>query len=336
MNYKKAKSYNTGQTYDNADLALIAKVMGRDVSAWTEADHAHIKAWQKSRRLQADGALGPATMREIRALVAPRKRVPLCISEARTIFAVAAAMLFFIDVSTHQRIDSWAQVAESCDGVIIKSGQGESGGDEDCERNVKGARAAGVKVLALYHYAQHFGHTEALKSRPSCPKKNAINLATACKAHGVKWGILDLEPEEVRLAIEQGWTAADFEAWTRAFVAEFSRFKGLRLAVYLSGETVKRSRVGAKVGGFDWLKDSGLPLWWAGYLDHDDTRPLEWGPPVGHLAGWPLDAAHQYRGGGDKKTKEDEGGKCPGIRGDVDNNCAPRNGWAGEMWRDAA
>ena len=336
MNYERAKEYNQRQGYSAESLDLIAKVMGRDVSAWEPEDIDHIKAWQKSRKLQADGGIGPATMREIRALVSPRRQVPLCISEARAIFADAAAMLFFIDVSTHQRIDSWARVGESCDGVIIKSGQGERGTDEDCDANVKGARAAGVKVLALYHYAQHFGHTEALRSRPSCPKKNAINLATACKAHGVKWGILDLEPEEVRLAIEQGWTAADFEAWSRAFVAEFSRFTGLRLAVYLSGETIKRSRVGLKVGGFDWLRDSGLPLWWAGYLDHDDTRPLEWGPPVGHLAGWPLDAAHQYRGGDNKKTKPDEGGKCPGIRGDVDTNCAPRAGWVGEMWRDAA
>lgn len=335
MNYKKAKSYNTGQTYDSADLDLIAKVMGRDVFAWTEADHLHIRAWQKSRKLQADGWIGPATMREIRSLAAPRVRVPLCISEARAIFAAAAAMLFFIDVSTHQRIDSWAQVGGACDGVIIKSGQGESGTDEDCAKNIEGARAAGVKVLALYHYAQHFGRA-AFDKRESCPKKNAINLATALKAHGVKWGVLDLEPDEVDRAVERGWTAADFEAWSRAFVAEFSRFTGLRLAVYLSGETVKRSRVGAKAGGFDWLRDSGLPLWWAGYLDHDDTRPLEWGPPVGHLAGWSLDAAHQYRGGDNKKTKPDEGGKCPGIRGDVDCNCAPRNGWAGEMLRDAA
>lgn len=336
MNYQSAKEYNQRQNYSAESLALIAKVMGRDVSAWTEADHLYIRGWQKSRRLQADGAIGPATIREIRSLAAPRKRVPLCISEARAIFAAAAAMLFFLDISHHQKVTDWRKVAESCDGVVIKATQGEDGRDPALDSHVKGARGAGCKVLALYHYAQHVGHSEKFAKRTSDPVEAAQDLAAACKLYGVKWGVLDLEPAEVERAIEQaGWTAGDFEAWSRAFVGEFLK-SGLRLAVYLSGETIKRSRVGAKSGGFDWLRDSGLPLWWAGYLDHDDTRPLEWGPPVGHLAGWPLDAAHQYRGGDDKKTKEDEGGKCPGIRGDVDCNCAPRDGWAGEMWRDAA
>lgn len=334
MNYAKARAYNQAQGHDIPTLQLIARVLGRDVSAWTDSDLDHIKAFQKSRKVKADGGIGPQTLREIRSLAGPRKRVPLCIAATRTLFA-AAAMLWFIDVSVHQEVTSWRLVGESCDGVIIKSGQGESGTDKSCDAHVKGARAAGVRVLALYHYAQHFGR-KAFANRPSCPKENARNLAAACLAYGVKWGVLDLEPAEVADAVEKGWTAADFEAWSRAFVAEFATFKNLKLAVYLSGETIKRSRVGAKVGGFDWLRDSGLPIWWAGYLDHDDTRPDEWGPPVGHLPGWSLDAAHQYRGGDDKKTKEDEGGKCPGVVGDVDTNCAPRDGWVGEMWRDAA
>lgn len=335
MNLTEARAYNQRQKYDLRTLATIAKVLGQDVSKWNDCDLGVIARWQRSRQLTPDGWIGPATLREIQAVAAPRKRVPLCIAETRALFAVAAAMLFFIDISVHQSVRDWGRVAESCDGVVIKATQGEAGRDEKLDDHVKGARAAGVKVLALYHYAQHTGHTPALAHRTSDPRKGAQNLVRACREFGVGWGILDLEPDEVKRARAVGWTAADFEAWSRDFVDEFLK-SGLRLVVYLSGETIKRSRVGLAWGGFDWLRAAGLPLWWAGYLDHDDTRPDTWGLPVGHLAGWPLDAGHQYRGGDDKKTKEDEGGKCPGIVGDVDCNCAPRDGWAGEMLRDAA
>lgn len=335
MNYTKARTYNLARTISPAAYNALRAAIGRDVSAWTDADLDAVAAWQAKNNLTPDGMIGPKSLAVLMPLPTAKSiRVPTDISITRTLFA-AAAMLWFIDVSTHQTVTSWRKVGESCDGVVIKSGQGESAIDDKCDMHVSGARAAGVKVLALYHYAQHFGRA-AFAKRQSCPKENARNLATACRHYGVKWGVLDLEPDEVDDAIEKGWGASDFEAWSRAFVAEFATFKDLRLAVYLSGETIKRSRAGAKAGGFDWLKDSGLPLWWAGYLGADESRPETWGPPRGHLAGWPLDAAHQYRGGDNKKTKGDEGGKCPGVVGDVDNNCAPRDGWVGEMWRDAA
>ena len=335
MNYAKARTFNQARTLSPAAHHALRSAIGRDVTAWTDADLDAVAAWQAKSGLTPDGMIGAKSLAVLLPLPTTKSiRVPTDISITRTLFA-AAAMLWFIDVSTHQTVTSWRKVGESCDGVVIKSGQGESGIDDKCDMHVAGARAAGVKVLALYHYAQHFGRA-AFAKRPSCPKENARNLATACRHYGVKWGILDLEPDEVDDAIEKGWGAADFEAWSRAFVAEFSTFKDLKLAVYLSGETIKRSRAGARSGGFDWLRDAGLPLWWAGYLGADESRPETWGPPRGHLTGWPLDAAHQYRGGDNKKTKGDEGGKCPGVVGDVDNNCAPRDGWAGEMWRDAA
>jgi hypothetical protein len=336
MNYEKARAYNRARSLAPAALHALRDCLGRDVSAWTDADLMAIAQWQALQGLAADGMVGPKTVKAVFAAATQKtaRRVPLDIAQTRALWA-AAALLFFIDISHHQRVTDWNLVRESCDGVVIKATQGESTRDKKLVQHVQFARGAGVKVLALYHYAQHVGHTETTATRTSDPMTGAQNLVRACREHGVKWGVLDLEPDEVRLAREAGWTAAQFEAWSRAFCAEFLR-SGLRLVVYLSGETVKRSRGGAASGGFDWLAESGLPLWWAGYLDHDDSRPDGWGLPVGHIKGWPTDAAHQYRGGDDKKTKPDEGGKCPGIAGDVDCNCGPRDGWVGEMWRDAA
>lgn len=343
-NCDKARKYNLAQAVAPAVLHALRIRVGVESTLWPDSDVFLLSVWQSANGLTSDGMIGPRTQAALLLVGGGRSgvggagavRVPLSISEARVLFGAAGSLLFFIDISTHQVVHSWARVEAACDGVIIKAGQGESGFDVSCADHVNSARMAGAKVLALYHYAQHFGHTEALSTRPSCPKKNARNLISALRLHNVRWGVLDLEPDEVARAIERGWIAADFERWSREFVAEFKQSSGERkLVVYLSGETIERSRAGARVGGFDWLRDSGIPLWWAGYLRHDAERPLTWGAPVGHLAGWPLDAAHQYRGGDNKKTKPDEGGKCDGISGDVDNNCGSRAGWVGQMLLDA-
>lgn len=238
-------------------------------------------------------------------------------------------LAFFVDISSHQTVEDWDLLARSTDGIIIKASQGENFRDPNLEANVAAARAAGLPVMALYHYANHVGSGKFSK-RISSPVEAALNLLGACREHGVKWGVLDLEPKAVKDALAAGMTADDLEDWVKRFFLTWFQNDSLRLCVYLSGHTIKRAK-----GGFDFLRDFGLPLWWAGYIGPYTERSTRWPEkPVGWLRGWP-NGMTQYRGGDDRKTVENEGGLCPGIKGDVDTNCGPTAGTAGEMIRDA-
>lgn len=232
--------------------------------------------------------------------------VSLDISRAQRDFP---ARVFFLDVSYHQETIDWRAVRTAgIDRAIIKASEGRNDGlsfkDPKWAANVIGARRAGVRFGA-YHFAKLLG------SATEQAEKLALLVGGAA---GCRFGVLDLEPATVE-ALEEAEGAEAVEAWVRAFVGRWRALRRQPLVVYLSGETIRRSR-----GGLDFLRTFGLQLWWAGYPRAPFSWPLT-GPleVLNHVAGWPV-GAWQYVGGDNERTPAPDGGQCPGVEGDVDNN----------------
>lgn len=258
-----------------------------------------------------DGVIGPKTQKAMLDFVAkmPRVEVPLELGAARDLFG-RPGVRWVADISKHNRITNYKTFVSRCDGVYVKATQGENTRDPMCATHVAKLREAGGNVFALYHYAQHVGIT----GRLSRADKAAQNLVGEMKKLGVEYGLLDLEPDAVSDAINLGWKAADFDRWVNIFVDEFSLLVGFdKLLNYCGGETARRAG-----GAFDWMF-SRIPTIVPGYLPVG-ARWYKIGPwsPVNwrhsHFAG------AQYRGGDNKKTVGDEGGKVTGAPGDIDCN----------------
>jgi GH25 family lysozyme M1 (1,4-beta-N-acetylmuramidase) len=248
------------------------------------------------------------------------------IRDARAIWG--GDWVFFVDLSRWNVADNYLELSKSIDAAIIKLTGVDSKTnvlfkDGRADTHIKGLR--GLKPIGAYHYAKFVSDDHRVNA-PSA-REQARYFAERVNAGAFTGGFtvaaLDLEPGEIQAAYWAGWTRAQLEQWVRDFMRELSAaLTSTRPVVYLSGRCIEVAD-----GALDWLRTGPYLLWWAGYI----TPPFAWplsGPvaPLNFVSGWPDSWAWQYAGGDKPETpKVDEGGKAPGVSGDVDCNITKRN-----------
>ncbi len=91
-----------------------------------------------------------------------------------------------IDVSTYQKGIDWKQIAKSVDFVIIRCGYGKEKSQKDdmFESHIKGAIAAGIKNIGVYHFSYATNEKNARTEAQVCmdiiaPYKDKINMPIA-------------------------------------------------------------------------------------------------------------------------------------------------------------
>jgi lysozyme len=189
-------------------------------------NHAQITKWTR-------------LVREARAKVTPPKPKPVPAKG--------------IDVSNLQGSIDWPKVkAAGYRFAWIKAGEGDWP-DPDFLRNVKAAKAAGLKVGAYEFLRPKPGRTGAGEASMFIGRLKAAGLGK-----GDLMPALDVEATKL--------DRAGTHAYVRSF-AEYMRSHGYRPIIY-TGTWFW----GPKVGDDDF----GLPLWIAAYQSHEPTLPKPW------------------------------------------------------------
>lgn len=197
-----------------------------------------------------------------------------------------------IDVSGWQAGINLAAVP--CDFVIIKSTQGTSYVNKDCDRAYQQAKAAG-KLLGVYHY---FSGGD--------PYAEAEFFVKNIKGYvGEAILVLDWEGEQ-NSKFSQGPAVA------KPFLDKVAELTGVRPLIYMSKSVCRQH---------DWSSVATLyGLWVAQYADNNSTgyKSNPWSDNKGYGA-WATPAIFQYS----------SHGRLSGYNGDLDINIAymDANGW---------
>lgn len=172
-------------------------------------------------------------------------------------------MIKGVDVSeVQQDIDFHWLSNQGIEFVIIKCYEGNKGKDPMYERNVLGAKVAGLKVAA-YHFIYPLPADGVHPGR--CPKEQAKLHSDA--AGSIPFACCDLEWPEPQNWAKWGCTADQIKAWTLEYLEEYERLTGKRMVLYtylFYGKTLQLSTEFAK-----------YPLWIANF-DFPPKMPYPW------------------------------------------------------------
>lgn len=147
--------------------------------------------------------------------------------------------------------------------VIVKCFEGNKGKDPNYEKNVAGARAAGLKVAA-YHFLYPLPTDAAHPDR--APKVQA-KLHHDTIGDDIPFVCADLEWPEPKDFSKWGVTSDSIKQWTLEYLAEYERLSGKRMVLYtyfFYGDYIKLSSEFAK-----------YPLWIANF-EHPPKMPYPW------------------------------------------------------------
>lgn len=320
MNYPKARAYNLARTLSPAAYNALRAAIGRDVSAWTDADLDAVAAWQAKHGLTPDGMIGPRSLAALMAPTEPLRVVPNFIHEAAEKFE---GWHFGFDVSKWQP-DLDATKMQGCSFGILKATQSRTQ-DPLFESHCKTLQ--GVMPRGNYHLP-HMASGDwgaVTVAEVERQAKFAGDVAKKYPATFYEW--LDFEPDDdaakkkpplffEALLIALKGDRAKAAAWVKRWRDVFEDCAGVPCGSYISPKI-------AGLGGEELravLMDR--PLWIACYIQQPKLpvhrvpkMPESWGDR------WDI---WQMRGSDDKKTLAiDEGGKCLGImsgKKDCDQN----------------
>lgn len=190
-------------------------------------------------------------------------------------------MLRGIDVSSHQPVIDWGQVAQHYQFAIVKCTGGTWYRNPQYAAQIAGARGAGMVVG---HY--HFAHEGTADSDPLAEADYFVAR-------------IDWQPGEVvALDIEDTGVAGDLSDWALAWLGRVEKRLGIRPLLYSFPNYIETRGLGT-----DAL--AGYPLWYAYYKT--PYAMGTWPPVPGH---WPRIAIWQWSGGT----------TVPGIPNDTDDN----------------
>lgn len=248
---------------------------------------------QEVRRLQSlisvtpDGDFGERTEESLKDYQAENGLTPDGRSGPKTRESLGIEIYPGIDVSRYQGDVDWATVKASgmADYCWVKISEGNTFLDKSLERNMKGARAAGVPVGG-YHFARPDLHTD--------PTKEVKNFVDNCPVEpGDLRPVLDFETAE-------NHTPDSIREWVVEFLKQAEAGFGIKPIVYTGGNMVKYALKGDTTGM------DNHTLWHALY----SKKALRKGISKSRLGGWDEWRIWQWTGTG----------TIDGIKGDVDRN----------------
>ncbi len=239
----------------------------------------------KLSRCKADGIWGPKTSKAVQSYQRKHGLGVDAVAGPETLGHMGLAPILGIDLSHHNGVVDWHQIAREGVGfAILKASEGLTWTDKRYARNVLGAASVGIPAAA-YHYARVYND-------PTAEARAAVAAAAPLKrVH------LDVESHHDRSPEELG-------EWIAAWCAEYEKLTGLTAMIYTaSWFAVPRLNDGRSVTSrVDPLK---WPLWVADYV-RASTRQVasEWD------GSWPRQLLWQFSGSG----------HCLGVTGRVDLN----------------
>jgi GH25 family lysozyme M1 (1,4-beta-N-acetylmuramidase) len=312
MNYEKARAYNRARTLAPAALHALREAIGRDVSAWTDADLMAIAQWQALQGLEADGMVGPKTVEAVFALVTSQGIVPNFMHEAAAKFP---GHRFGIDVSRWQP-DLDVSKMQGVSFCILKATEASS--TDPLFLRHRGT-FSGCMPLGSYHLP-HMASGAWGAETVAEVERQARYAGAVAKGNPVElFNWLDFEPDD---DVKKEKPPRFFEALLMAFKGNRAKaaawVKRWRDVFEDVAEVECGSYISPKIAGLggDELREvlAPRPLWIASYRQQPKLptprvpkMPEAWGDR------WDL---WQMRGSDDKKTKDiDEGGRCLGVMG---------------------
>lgn len=254
--YNKARDY-TDSTWRHVQIAVGVKPTGKPTASLTKA----VKAFQTDNDLEADGKIGPLTLKAIGATpkASGDKFLPNLVAEHDD-------RIYGIDVSDYQGRPNFDHVflagARFC---IIKLSEGRTWRSKYAVDNWSKAVESGL-VVAGYHLARLID-----KGRESDVEGALDNfLGYLGKVGATFVGIphmLDLEYKQVKYHVDQYGTKNSL-AWIERFVAGYYRRTGYECGLYLAPRTMRL--LGKSYGDLPklvaWIADYGeidpLPKNW--------------------------------------------------------------------------
>lgn len=213
-------------------------------------------------QLKADGVFGPATDARLRAVQAHLGLEADGLAGVQTMAALDIAVQLGIDVSHHQGLIDWRQVADvGIRWVAIKATEGRDFTDPRWVQNATRALEVGCKVHP-YHFATP-------STAPRDPELEAEHLfATVFDLHdrlefapdgaakarlaeqAIRNAVLDIEPARSSMS---PWQLVD---WCQRFGREYQRLSGSLPLLYTYSSFLL-----TKLGGAAALSDAGWQLW---------------------------------------------------------------------------
>lgn len=191
-------------------------------------------------------------------------------------------MLRGIDLSSHQPVIDWGQVAMNYAFAIVKCSGGADYANPNYHEQIAGARAAG---LVVGHY--HFAHEDE-NPGPGPGAEAAYFLAHA-----------DVQPGElVALDIEDTGVAGNLSDWALRWLQTVESAIGCKPLIYSFKDYIETRGLGTAAL-------AAYPLWFARYWSPYVMQPWPQTPEL-----WPKIAIWQWSGGTN----------VPGIANDTDDN----------------
>lgn len=312
MNLEKARAYNRARSLAPAALHALRDAVGRDVSAWTDADIQAIAQWQAARGLTADGMVGPRTVKAVMVAVSVQGIVPNFIHEAAAKFPDHR---FGFDVSKWQP-DLDPGKMQGVSFAILKATQSSY---TDPLFLAHRKTLAGTMPLGSYHLP-HMASGAWGAETVAEVERQARYAGQVAKENPVElYNWLDFEPDDddekkdpprffEALLIALKGNREKAARWVKRWRDVFEDSAELECGGYISPKI-------AGLGGEE-LREvlAPRPLWIASYRQQPKLptprvpkMPESWGDR------WDL---WQMRGSDDKRTKDiDEGGRCRGVMG---------------------
>jgi len=173
-------------------------------------------------------------------------------------------MIKGVDISEVQgQVDFNWLVSQGIQFVIVKCYEGNKGKDPMFEKNIAGARAAGLKVAA-YHFTYPLPTDNIHPGRS--PKEQA-KLHYDAVGDDIPFVCCDMEWPEPQDFDKWGVTRESIKQWTLEYLEEYERLSGKRMVLYtylFYGYHLKLSQEFAK-----------YPLWIANF-DFPPKMPYPW------------------------------------------------------------
>lgn len=186
-----------------------------------------------------------------------------------------------IDISSHQPVINWGQVATNYAGAIVKCTGGTDYANPKYAEQIAGARAAG---MLAGHY--HFAHEGAAQSNP-------LEEAHWFLTHA------DVQPgDTVWLDIEEAKATGDLSGWALAWLGAVEVALGFTPGIYSYPDYIVTRKLGTPLL-------ARFPLWFARYYTPEAMQP--WPATPGK---WTRITMWQFSGGRD----------VPGIPNATDDN----------------